>query len=334
MDKRTFEKQVSVQAKSKEFQELFLKQSQSHIVTIRTPQRTYQSTYATLKKSPYFAVLHDKEIELNNFEHMGTILNYLRDSTLPFSLDSLSEANLRSLHNEAKTLKIEKLCNDIVEYCNFLDPGPFVNILNHHRTGGTCKIAEYTCYNGASIYNPGTVEGGITDSWQNLGCLVDEGEFPPENKITKSYKTNQNSGSTWYNAQDAVGVIVVDMSSSFKHRKISRLYLFQMISDGMCTHFKISYHRENLFAPAYNDANWIPLSENWMNIGAAVGANNQDGFHVTDATVTYDLPEPIRTRYLKIEIKNDGTLGNNNYIEIRQIKAISRRQNDESVFTQ
>ncbi len=56
----------------------------------------------------------------------------------------------------------------------------------------------------------------------------------------------------------------------------------------------------------------------FSDVGA--GATTDDGYTVTDPTV-FTLDTSVSTRYIRIEVRNDGTLGDESYVELRSIKA-------------
>jgi hypothetical protein len=201
------------------------------------------------------------------------------------------------------------------------------NYLNHIHTGGTCRLIEYNYYNGASPYNPGTLDAPPNATWANNGCLMDS-QFSKDNSSI-SYRVNSSIGSTWTNsAPDSHGtaVLVVDLTTSPEiTRTLRRFCIFQMVSDGATTGVQISSHPNLQNAAAYADPGWIVILP-WSHVGPAAIVANPPGSDPNGNTVKvsseYQI-DPCRTRFLKIELRNDGTNGHPGYIELRQIKAYS-----------
>jgi len=273
------------------------------------------------------------EIDFDN-TYVGVLLSYLRDGSLPFPIALLNDEELFQFNRAVYYFKIAPLQNELLSYISFMDPGPEVNLLNHCITGGLTRLVEYNYTNGASSYNNGTLEGPADNSWQNNGCLVDQGDFP--DKLMKSYRSNQNSGSTWSNGgADSSGVLVIDITCEIRPRRISRILIFQMISDGATSHLRFSYHIDLTSNPSYSADTWIAMHDDWITIGPAITIENPPGLagHTVQCTHVFDLPQAIRTRFLKVEVKNDGRNGSPSYIELRQIKALSRKQGEVSFLS-
>ena len=105
--------------------------------------------------------------------------------------------------------------------------------------------------------------------------------------------------------------MVIDLSTV---RDFNELRVFQMMSsDGKVTQLRMYYHADTNVAPIITDPNWLPL---FPESPIADGVINVD---------TVSLPTIFsfgltNARFLKIEAKNDGSLGNPSYTEIRELK--------------
>jgi len=186
-------------------------------------------------------------------------------------------------------------------------------------------LVEYSFYNGVTAYNPGTLDASPNATWANNGCLIDDPLT--KNNSYFSYRSNSSIGSTWTNAPigaNGVGVLVVDLTQATDvTRTLRRFNVFQMVSDGATTSVQISGHnRTDDVVPSYMDNEWLVVLP-WKEMGQAVLEANPIGADPSGNTVKctneYNV-KAFTTRYLKIEVSNNGRNGHPGYIELRQIK--------------
>ncbi|WP_397363356.1 T9SS type B sorting domain-containing protein [Olleya sp. R77988] len=125
-----------------------------------------------------------------------------------------------------------------------------------------------------------------------------------------SVKQNNNNGSTWYAGGGASRYMVIDLSMS---RTFNELRVFQMFSDGKVTSLRMYSHLNTTTVPFYSDTGWTPIFTE-----TTIGAGVITGDTVSMPTI---INFPYTTsRFLLIEAKNDGSLGNPSYTEIRELK--------------
>jgi hypothetical protein len=130
-----------------------------------------------------------------------------------------------------------------------------------------------------------------------------------------------SSGSTWYNPVPGVGygVLILDM---LQVRSINLFKVFQMFADGKTTQLQLFANNNYLGndRPGDLSAGWYPVS-NIENIGAGI-----TGYDQSTGQSYVTMPTTINTalfssRYLKLHVYNDGSLGSLNFIELKGIKA-------------
>ena len=125
-----------------------------------------------------------------------------------------------------------------------------------------------------------------------------------------SVKQNNANGSTWYAGNGASRYMVIDLSMP---RIFNELRVFQMFSDGKVTSIRMYSHIDTATVPIYSDAGWTPIFAE-----TSIGAGVINGDTVSMPTI---INFPYTTsRFLLIEAKNDGSLGNPTYTEIRELK--------------
>ncbi|HSN81958.1 MAG TPA: hypothetical protein VLS88_05235 [Polyangiales bacterium] len=203
------------------------------------------------------------------------------------------------------------------------------NKLNGTNSGGAASVVAITATVGSGeenvdyIYDDDLTTGCDT-SWDPQGTLCDEPDTT--DSPTTSTKTDSDSGATWYAEPDAgdtapiTGFLVIDACSddSCEAVDFNEARVFQMYSDGKTTHLRISVHDERGDTPpAWNDAGWMTVTDFEM---IAAGTSIDD-IVVEDPTVISTGPQV--TRYVRLEARNDGSLGDESYIEIRSVKLFS-----------
>ncbi len=129
------------------------------------------------------------------------------------------------------------------------------------------------------------------------------------------------SGSTWLNPFPGVGygVLIIDM---LQIRSINLFKVFQMFADGKTTQLKIFANNNYLGndKPGDLSAGWYPVS-NLENIGAGITGYDQSTGQSYIAMPTTINTALFSSRYLKLHVYNDGSMGGVNYIELKGIKA-------------
>ncbi len=201
--------------------------------------------------------------------------------------------------------------------------GVQVNRLNGAFTAGQAQVVAIAAIDGtgadypAAIYQSDLTQGPAA-SWHPQGSLCDEA--PTVGSPTQSTKQQRNGGATWRakdgNQGEVTGILVIDAGAAID---INEARVFQMFSDGKTTGIRLSVHTEfGATPPARTDAGWQTLTGGFVAVGAGSDPRG-DGSLVEDPTV---IPiSPARsTRYLRVEVKNDGTHGNPGYIELRCVK--------------
>lgn len=134
-----------------------------------------------------------------------------------------------------------------------------------------------------------------------------------------------NAGATWYALEgsgEVTGLLVVDACADGACEAIdfNEARVFQMFSSGKTTSLRLSVHDERGDQnPEWDDPGWQTVT-GFEPIGA--GRDDLgDGTLVSDPTV---LPTgPHVTRYVRVEARNDGSLGSADYIELRSLKLFS-----------
>jgi hypothetical protein len=153
-----------------------------------------------------------------------------------------------------------------------------------------------------------------TGGWNAPQALYDQGTFLNSEDYWSDTISPQ-SASTWQSGgATGKGVLVVDMQTA---RTISRFSVFQTFSDGKTTQIRVYQHSStSATVPAYNDAGWVAVMPETSVTAGLNDTANQRIANPTKIAVT-----SFTSRYLKIEVRNDGSLGNTTYIELKGIKA-------------
>jgi hypothetical protein len=226
--------------------------------------------------------------------------------------------------------------DEIEEDSGVVDPIPFeLNVLNGTFTGGHAAPVEITAVmqggeeDRAYVYDD-ELEADCENAWAPSGPLCDEA--PDTHSRTRSATYHEDIGATWYAADDddsaalVTGVLVVDACSdgACAWIRFDEARVFQMFSDGKLTHLRLSIHPETGGTPpSFADADWTPIT-GFEPIGAGqeIGEIDVDESfrHVVASPTALALDEVFETRYVKIEARNDGSLGDEYYTELRSLK--------------
>ncbi|MFC2110852.1 HYR domain-containing protein [Bacteroidota bacterium] len=189
--------------------------------------------------------------------------------------------------------------------------GSLNNVMNGILSGGTADVVEVTGGNNATNYRGSALGSNCTEAWYPRGTLCDG--TPTANSPDASYRTGTHAGITWRNnnINSSYGIMVVDMGST---NYVNAMSVFQMFSDGKCTHIQAFYHPSTSSTPpSHSDNGWVQLFGY-----TPVGAGTLSGYNVTDPLkMTFN---GVHARYMKFYARNDGTLGSSSWIEIRSIK--------------
>lgn len=215
---------------------------------------------------------------------------------------------------------------------NASDPNPngsLKNLLNGTFTGGTASVVEITAvdHNGAENSNllyRTDLSMGCGTQWYPQGTLCDEP--PATHSKTVSEKTTPGSGATWV-ARDSTaglttGILVIDAcktQGSCTAIDFNAAHVFQMFSDGKTTSIRLSVHAEmGATPPPANGAGWQVVGGGFVSVGAGMDTNN-NGSQVQAPLVIPISPTQV-TRYVRVEVRNDSSLGSPDYIELRSLK--------------
>ncbi|MEZ4368059.1 MAG: fibrinogen-like YCDxxxxGGGW domain-containing protein [Kofleriaceae bacterium] len=185
------------------------------------------------------------------------------------------------------------------------------NLLRGVEAGGQASVVAQTQTGSYTEYRT-TLGSTCAEAWYAKGTLCDE---PPDvDSQTASTKSDPNSGATWRPNGDSsgAGILVIDVGSVVT---FDLLQTYQMFSDGKTTHIRFAIHpATGATPPGAADPGWVLLSAGYEAVGAGVQAGNT----VTSPS-SYSYGNQT-TRYLRIEARNDGSLGSPNYLELRAVK--------------
>lgn len=198
-----------------------------------------------------------------------------------------------------------------------------VNVINSEHTGGVAAVVTITGYDQLAAEDAAIVFNSVltydcTSEWSPSGSLCDEAPTTHDN--TLSTTSSENIGATFYvnNAGDT-GVLIVDACNDLSCGTVSfsEARIFQMFSDGKTTHARLAVHADiGDTPPAWDDAGWAEITSGFVAVGA--GATADLGLTVSDPSVFAVGSQT--TRYVRVEVMNDGTHGGVDYIELRSIK--------------
>lgn len=211
------------------------------------------------------------------------------------------------------------------------DPNPkseMNNMLNGIHTGGAAAVVAITATLGdgtedSDLVQDDDLEAGCEADWEPQGTLCDE---PPEtHSPIASVKTNVDSGATWSGNEAAsgnepvTGILVIDACSDGSCDAIdfNDARVFQMYSDGKATQLRLAVHPDRSdSAPAWDDAGWETVTGfEELREGTDVFA---DG--IVAESPAQLLTGPQVTRYVRVEVRNDGSFDGGDYIELRSVK--------------
>jgi hypothetical protein len=216
------------------------------------------------------------------------------------------------------------------------DPTPSgsdVNVLNSTFSGGHAEVVVITGYDATDmsedtdqVYED-DLSVGCDDSWYPQGSLCDEPPGQDDATLSTRSVDGAENGATWDNPADFVGVLIVDACHDGGCTRVDfgTIAVFQQFSDGKTTQVRVSTHPSTGdTAPAWDDAGWTPTSSGWIDVGAGTVAtfdtDSEEPVAVADPGTATFSPS-VATRWVRIEAKNDGSLGDEGYIELRAIKA-------------
>ena len=182
-----------------------------------------------------------------------------------------------------------------------------MNVANGSLSGGQADIIEYSNSNAPNYVS--TLGSTCGESWYPRGSLCDMS--PYANNPDSSFRANTNAGATWRNLNpgSSYGILVVDLGSS---QFVNAMSLFQMFSDGKATHVE-AYAYNGSGVPTSSSTGWNQLFP-FSYLGAGTNVNG---------VVSNPLKKSFQgtnARYIKLLVKNDGSLGNSSWIELRQFK--------------
>lgn len=199
------------------------------------------------------------------------------------------------------------------------------NKANLTITGGHALVVGATAYDADNQPRPDLVfDPDLTPDcfalWSPQGSLCDQ--VPTTDDPALSTRWNNAVGATFRDAPAGVtGVLLIDLCAdgSCASVDVDRAVVFQMFSDGKTTQLRLASHIGDDAVPAWDDAGWRTISRGargFVDIGPGVGVG--DGLQVSEPTVL-DL-DAATTRFLRVEVRNDGSYGDADYTELRSLK--------------
>eukprot|EP01129_Flabellula_baltica_P002873 TRINITY_DN12764_c0_g1_i1.p1 TRINITY_DN12764_c0_g1~~TRINITY_DN12764_c0_g1_i1.p1 ORF type:complete len:482 (+),score=87.07 TRINITY_DN12764_c0_g1_i1:3-1448(+) len=278
-------------------------------------------------KTGYFVIPYEGQM----FDY---VLDFMRNGGKLENASSLisQPEDLCNLLQAAEYFALEPMIQELARVLD-MQPDYNVNILSHEVTGGKLRLVDCQGYGGASNYGYELNNSSPNESYVNNGLFIDQ---TPSSHYTVSYKQNTSNGILWNNDGRGTGVLVVDITGKDNGVKIiRRLMMFQMTDSYFCTHLKFYYHNEKSNPPSYEDEHWIPINEDWLRVqlrGVTGNPPGQTGGNTIRDSLDHII-EPVITRFLKIEAKNDNSNGHSSYIGIRQIKAFSSLEGEKRIIT-
>jgi hypothetical protein len=209
------------------------------------------------------------------------------------------------------------------------DPGG-LNVLNGESTGGTARVMAITAVDSDGLEDIDLVysddlTAACSANWEPSGTLCDDDRDTPTSRHspTESWRTDPDTGATWeaFDANDGsvVGQLIIDAcATGCATVSFTRASVFQMFSDGKATHVRFYAHPgRDGNVPDWDDVGWEALGGE-REVGP--GRHDEaDGSLVTQPA-RIQFGRSVETRYLRIEVRNDGSLGDEDYIELRSVK--------------
>jgi hypothetical protein len=199
--------------------------------------------------------------------------------------------------------------NDVIIE-NFEIEGPASYNILRGGPAGAYPEAIPVQISGANGANPYTSNlNQWTGSWQAPQAIYDQGAYVNDPDNWSDLGTG--SGSTWYNGTpgSSYGILVVDL---LQLRSIYNISVFQMFSDGKTTHVAFAGHAETgSAAPDASDTGWVEFLPK-----SAIG----EGVNGNPITIPTKFSVSTSTRFVKIMVWNDGSLGSSGYIELKGVK--------------
>lgn len=206
------------------------------------------------------------------------------------------------------------------------DSGELVipNVLQSRHSGGYAEVITMTATSAAGVEDAGLLyasdlSGACGVGWQPQGSLCDEA--PTRNAQDRSSKSVPDSGATWYaydqDGANSIGILVIDACATGDCSSISfnTGRVFQMYSDGKTTHLRLYVHGDQgAAAPAWDDSGWQAAGEETF-----ISAGREIDVYTVAGPTTLETGAQT-TRYLKVEVRNDGAHGDDFYTELRSLK--------------
>jgi len=147
--------------------------------------------------------------------------------------------------------------------------------------------------------------------------LCDDSRGTPDttNHKYKNFKSSAGVGITWSESgENSSGYIVIDLQAN---RSFNFLSVFQMFSDGKVTNAKMYASSEYGDEwPTRSDNSWTTIVDKTA-IGTGLGSSNNNSFTTCPTAFQFDT---VSARYIMLEFWNDGTHGNDGYIEVGGVK--------------
>jgi hypothetical protein len=209
------------------------------------------------------------------------------------------------------------------------------NVLNGDLTGGHARVVAIDADDGSGL--PGALlvysanlDGDCETGWRPQGVVCDHEPGTHDPDVSTRTQASFGAAATWFNgAQQTVGVVVIDAcwDGGCEAIDFEEVRVFQQFSDGKVTAVRLSTHAElGDEAPAWDDPAW-EIVDDWIPVGPGSRGDEAAGgdpWTVRDPAALL-MPRAVKTRHLRVEAVNDGSLGDPEFVELHQVKLFGAR---------
>eukprot|EP00736_Rhodelphis_marinus_P014119 Rmarinus@m.15323 len=200
------------------------------------------------------------------------------------------------------------------------DTSKSVNWLNEVQTGGTARVVGYYGLK-CKAYQAESTQAPPTATWALNGALIDTHPFT--NNPHYSFRLNEGTGTCFTNGPGSTGIILVDLTLQDKQtRCLNRFVHMESTGGGSLTHLRIWTHPESadcFGCPRWNDHRWVCVLP-WQHSRGSRLSDVVDGYKVACDPDLWEV-DSFTTRFLRIDMRNDGSAGDGGNIVCRQLKA-------------
>ena len=162
--------------------------------------------------------------------------------------------------------------------------------------------------------------GQWTGPWQAPQAIFDQGPYVNHPDFWSNVQNHWATGTSWWNDSpgQSYGVLIVDLQQI---RPIARVSVFQMFGLGKITHIALAGHpHSGAAAPDAFHSGWTPFLPKTL-----VGPGRDHGSFIAEPS---QFTVDVITRYVKIMAYNDGSLGDDDFIDLKGIKMYSPAAQD------